>query len=139
MLRICKFQQEDFSTLANRLAPMDLDYNTVGQAKSDLENGFLYAVIDDNVLVANFSLVPEIDHGYTAFKRLAVYRQNCGIADFIFKYICGNIVGTIGCTPWASNKKMLHLLDKHDFKYQFTVCERYLVYTREGEGQLKMF
>jgi len=118
---------EDYCYIAHALARKAIDYNRPSQAKADIAAGRLYVLIDEGQIIAQCALVEETAYGYTALKRMLVYRkQNCGkgtmgrFIEFFLQFSC-----PLGATPWADNEQVKYILRKYGFEYQYTFAEKY--------------
>lgn len=132
---IRKATTADIKKVTMSLRNRNIAYNTPAQAKTDIINGYMFVIeSDDGRIIGSMCLVPEPHHGYSAVKRGCIYnRKNNGkgYARMLMEYIIEHSEGTLGCTPWAENKAVLHILATHGFEYRKTVCENYLVHVLE--------
>ena len=112
-----------------------IEYNTVKQAKNDIEqNRLLIAIIDDKI-VGSVAIVPELIYSYTVLKRLCVYNKKYrgkGIANQLIITAMSLTSGPVGATPWANNSTTIHLLEKNGFIYQYTFLEKYQFYLKNS-------
>lgn len=125
--------QTDKLSVVRGLQNKRMDFNTTQQAKADIDAGCLLVAVDGARVLGSLAVVPT-SHGYTGLKRGCVYNKKNrgkGIMSALFDYALALDLGCYGCTPWAENVAMLALLQKRGFKYQKTVCEKYLVFVKK--------
>ena len=107
-------------------------YNTTAQAKADITNHQLLVAEINGKVVGSLAIIPT-SHGYMGLKRGCVYNKKYkgkGIMTALFDYAVALNLGSYGCTPWAENIAIIKILLNHNFKYQKTVHENYMVYVR---------
>ena len=112
-----------------------IEYNTVEQAKSDIEQKRLLVAVIDNKIVGSIAIVPEPAYSYTALKRLCVYNKKYrgrGIANQLITTATNLTPGPVGATPWANNPATIHLFEKNGFVYQYTFLEKYQFYLKNS-------
>ena len=121
-MEIRKATEKDLIHVIRGLQNKGIEYNTTIQAKEDLRLGRLIIAVDGKKVIGSCAIVPELNYGYIAIKRLCIYnKKNCGkgIATMLIKYICGLGYERLGATPW-DNPPMIRLLEKQGFEYQYT-------------------
>lgn len=125
--------QADYKRIATALRNKQIDYITPAHARTDIANSQLFVVVENGVLLAQCALVYEPAHQYHAIKRLTIYnKRNCGrgIAQMFITHFCEMGLPALGCTPWADNVTMKHLLSKNGFKYQYTFLNNYELFKK---------
>lgn len=119
--------EKDCSYIVHALARKGIDYIKPSHAKTDIAAGRLYVIEDEGKILAQCALVEEVEHGYTAMKRMVIYRKENGgkgISSMFIQFF-STLNRPIGATPWAENKRMKHILRKHGFVYQYTFEKNY--------------
>lgn len=123
----------DTARVVRALRNKHLDYNTPAQAKEDISLGRLIVAEENGKAIASCAIVPEVNHNYTAIKRMIVYsKKNCGkgIATALINFVCSLGLGDIGATPWNTNPAACHSLEKCGFVYQYTFLTFYNFYKK---------
>lgn len=132
-MEIRKATAEYQSIIMAALANKNIDYISPAHAQTDILNGYMYMLCDNEHIVAICSLLPN-HRGYMAIKRLCTIESENnrrGIARIFFDYFC-SFGYSLGATPWVSNNKMLHIMDTYGFEYQYTFNENYMFYLRKN-------
>jgi hypothetical protein len=124
--------EKDYSYIAHALASKGINYIKPSHAKTDIAAGRLYVVEDEGRILAQCALVEEKEHGYTAMKRMIIYRKENngrGISSMFIQFF-SMFNCPIGATPWTENERMKHILRKHGFVYQYTFAENYMFFLK---------
>jgi RimJ/RimL family protein N-acetyltransferase len=127
-MEIRKATQADYKSIALALRNKNIPYITPAHALADIENEQLFVMCENGKVIAQCALVHEPMFEYHAMKRMTIYNkanQGRGIAQAFISFFCAMNLPALGCTPWADNAPMQHLLRKFGFEYQYTFLENY--------------
>lgn len=120
-------KRQEIEQIKQALQPLNIDYATPQHAETDFinKNNKIYALVDNNNIVAVCSIVPDTTYNYLALKRLVVLnptQKGKGYAKRLVSTVVKRQNSACGCTPWADNTPMINLLKAIGFKYQYTFC-----------------
>ena len=129
-----KANELDFVRIHSAVCRKHISFCTHCDVAEDYLHDRLYAVVDDNRVLATVSLVEEPEYGYTAVKRLCILNkknQGKGIARFALHEIQRLVKGRIGGTPWVDNAPVRHLFESEGFKLQYVFNGHWCYYMKE--------
>lgn len=132
-LEFRKATLDDYLRIMFKLRRWDISFVSDYLITSDFNAGRLYVVGSKHVPFATISLVPEPDWGYTAMKRLVVFKPGQGIGRFAIQSAQLEVKGKIGATPWDDNNCMCHLLESEGFRMEYKFMEKWCFYSKERE------
>lgn len=125
--------QEDLNKVRDAVDQKKIQYITVELLQSDLNYKRLYVVVNNGIILATVSLVPDMQYGYTAIKRLQVcdkrYTRH-GIGRFAVHEITKLAHGRVGATPWEDNVVMRHLLESEGFELKYIFDIKWCFYCK---------
>ena len=134
MFEIQKATMKDLRSISASLQNKKIPYLTPSHAELDIANGNLWVIRQNGKPIAQCALVYEENYHYHAMKRLVVYnKKNCGqgIANAFVEYFVKQNYPTLGCTPWADNRRMINILLSFGFEYQYTFLENYCYFVKK--------
>lgn len=125
--------QEDLNKVRDAVEQERIQYITVELLQSDLNYRRLYVVVNNGIILATVSLVPDMQYGYTAIKRLHVCDKRYirqGIGRFAVHEITKLVHGRVGATPWEDNVAMRHLLESEGFELKYVFDIKWCFYCK---------
>lgn len=131
---IRRANSEDLPYITHALAQKRIDFIPATSAKEDIALGRMFVIERNGKPIAQAVLLYDERHDYWAIKRMCCYRKENkgGIAREFLEFFCASGVSPLGCTPWANNPGLIHLLEIFGFEYQYTFLENYLFYKKSA-------
>lgn len=125
---------KDFLEIAEQIKNKNISYITPEHIRKDIENHRQYVLEENGNIIAIAALVAEPLYNYTAIKRLCILSDDSlgkGYADKMIKLLFQKVEGKCGCTPWITNGKMIHILEKNGFILKYIFNEKWCFYLRD--------
>ena len=133
-MELRKANKHDFIKINNAVSKKNIPFCRSEQICSDFVRERLYAVVEEDRVLATLSVIEEPSYGYMAIKRLCILNkknQGKGIARFAIHEIQKIVTGRIGATPWNDNDKMRYLLESECFHLEYIFAEKWCFYVKE--------
>ena len=133
-MELRKANELDFIRIHSAVCRKNISFCQHFHITTDFANDRLFAVVENDKVLATISLVEEPEYGYTAVKRLCILnKKNCGkgIARFALREVQKVVKGRIGGTPWVDNAPVRHLFETEGFVLQYVFNEKWCFYMKE--------
>ena len=134
-MEIRKATTSDITNIIRAIQNKKIDYITPAHVHEDVALGRQYIMIENGKIIAMLSLVWDNDYSYYAMKRLLIpNRKNNGkgYAQMMLQYVSMQAKGKVGCTPWADNGAMRHMLEKLGFSLEYIFEVKWCFYSKKA-------
>lgn len=129
MAYVRKAHYTDLPKIFQQVSKRQIDYITTEQILADYLNNCLFVVVENAEIVGQCSLIYEKNYNYHALKRFLIYKPSCGYGTCLLSHFT-TLNLKLGATPWVENTKMIKLLEKFGFSYQYTFLEKYCFFAK---------
>ena len=124
-MTVRKANSNDYRKLTYHIRNKHIDYITSAHITTDIENGFLFVLEDNNTFVGMVSVVWQEEFQCFGIKRLVIFNRKNGGKGYA-SFLLGAVIEEgkkYSVTPWIDNTTMHKLLLKLGFYYVRTFDE----------------
>ena len=134
-MNIYKATKQEQKRLLLSLNKVNCSFINKDLLRSDIEKGQCFAIENDNKLIGMISLLYDENYNMYYIKRFIITNkknQNKGYAKSILSSVLSFVPmnQTVAITPFGSNVKMISLVQKLGFEFQYNFLEHFQLYTK---------
>lgn len=134
-MKIYKATKQEQKRLLLSLNKVNCSFINKDLLRSDIEKGQCFAIENNNKIIGMITLLYDEKYGMYYIKRFIITNkknQNKGYAKPILSSILSFVPTneTVAITPFENNSKMINLVQKLGFEFQYSFLEQFQLYTK---------